>query len=130
MIDICTLTGACVVALGHWATGMMSTDDTFCQELEKAGEESGDRVWRLPLWEDYKDNLKSDIADTRNVGRGYDAGTIEGALFLSNFVEKTPWVHLDIAGTAWLNEGKYYYHKGATGAGVRLILYYLQQTTR
>ncbi len=125
MIDLATLTGACVVALGYWATGMLTKDDDMAKELEKAGQETGDRVWRLPLWDEYQDNMKSDIADVRNCGKGYDAGTIEGAVFLSHFVKDTPLVHLDIAGTAFWQEGKFYNPKGATGAGVRLLLNYI-----
>ncbi len=125
IIDLATLTGACVVALGYWATGLLSKDDDMAKELEKAGQETGDRVWRLPLWEEYQENVKSDIADVRNCGKGYDAGTIEGAVFLSHFVKDTPWAHLDIAGTAFWQEEKFYNPKGATGAGVRLLLNYI-----
>lgn len=126
IIDLATLTGACVVALGYWATGLMTKNDAMAKDLEKAGEETGDRVWRLPFWEEYMENMKSDIADVRNVGKGYDAGTIEGAVFLSHFVKDTPWVHLDIAGTAFWSEPKFYHPKGATGAGVRLLLKYVE----
>lgn len=126
IIDLATLTGACVVALGYWATGLMTKDDLLAKELTQAGEETGDRVWRLPLWEEYSENMKSDIADIRNCGRGHDAGTIEGAVFLSHFVKNTSWAHLDIAGTAFWNEAKFYYPKGATGAGVRLLVKYLE----
>lgn len=126
IIDLATLTGACVVALGYWATGLMTKNDAMAKDLEKAGEETGDRVWRLPFWEEYMENMKSDIADVRNVGKGYDAGTIEGAVFLSHFVKDTPWVHLDIAGTAFWSEPKFYHPKGATGAGVRLLLKYIE----
>lgn len=126
MVDMATLTGACVVALGSWASGMISTNDAFCSDLQRAGEESGERLWRLPFWDEYRENMKSEVADVRNSGKGYDAGAIEGAVFLNHFVEKTPWVHLDIAGTAWFSEAKYYYNFGATGVGVRLLLRYLE----
>jgi leucyl aminopeptidase len=126
MIDFATLTGAVISALGYWATGMLSTDDKLCTELTAAGNETYDRVWRLPLWDEYKDNLKSDVADVRNIGKGYDSGVIEGAWFLKHFVDKVPWVHLDIAGTAWRNDSLHYFSKGGTGAGVRLILKWLE----
>ena len=125
IIDLATLTGACVVALGYWATGMLTNDEQMAKDLEQAGINCGDRVWRLPLWDDYKDNMRSDVADVRNVGKGRDSGAIEAAIFLNHFVEKTPWVHLDIAGTAYLKDGKYYNPKDGTGAGVRLLLNYL-----
>ena len=129
MIDLATLTGACVVALGYWATGLMTTDDKLFEQLNEAGIETGERVWRLPLWDEYKDILRSENADVRSIGRSYDAGAIAGGMFLKNFVEKTPWVHLDIAGTAWMPETKYYYTKGATGTGVRLLMNWLEKTT-
>ncbi len=127
IIDFATLTGACIVALGYWATGLLTANDKIASRLINAGEETGDRVWRLPLWEDYKDILKSDLADVRNLGKGYDAGTIQGAVFLSHFVKDTPWAHLDLAGTAFWHEAKYYHPKGATGAGVRLLVRYLEK---
>ncbi|MBT7930106.1 aminopeptidase, partial [Candidatus Peregrinibacteria bacterium] len=120
-----TLTGACVVALGYFTTGMMTSDETMATNLHNAGELSGDRVWRLPLWEDYKDHMKSDIADVKNISKGRDSGTITAAIFLQHFVKSTPWVHLDIAGTAFLKESQFYKPKGGTGAGVRLIVEYL-----
>jgi len=126
MIDLATLTGACIVALGYWATGIFTKDDKLAEELVVAGNETSERVWRLPLWDDYKDNLKSDIADVRSIGRGYDSGAIEGAMFLSNFVDKVSWAHLDIAGTAWSNDGKHYFTKGGTGVGVRLLIRWLE----
>ena len=125
IIDLATLTGACVVALGYFTTGMMTSDETMATNLHNAGELSGDRVWRLPLWEDYKDHMKSDIADVKNISKGRDSGTITAAIFLQHFVKSTPWVHLDIAGTAFLKESQFYKPKGGTGAGVRLIVEYL-----
>ncbi len=127
IIDLATLTGACVVALGYWTTGMLTTDHEMATLLSQAGERSGDRVWRLPLWDDYKDLMKSDIADVRNISKGRDSGTITAAIFLQHFVKKTPWVHLDIAGTAFLKEAQYYKPKGGTGAGVRLLLEYISE---
>ena len=126
MIDLATLTGACIIALGYWATGMLSNDDQLCEELVTAGNETYERVWRLPLWEEYKENMKSDVADVRSIGKGFDAGTIEGAVFLQHFVDKVKWVHLDIAGTAWFNADKYYFSRGGTGAGVRLLVKWLE----
>ncbi len=120
VIDLATLTGACVIALGNDAIGMMGTDDKLKEKLEKAGELSYERVWELPLWDEYGELIKSDIADIKNVG-GRPAGTITGGYFLSRFIEGCPWVHLDIAGTAWEEKGRPYKPKGATGVGVRLL---------
>ena len=122
VIDLATLTGACVIALGSFATGLLSNDDDLKRLIMIGGETTGERVWELPLWDDYKELLKSDIADLKNVG-GRPGGVITAASFLSNFVDY-PWAHLDIAGTAWMqnNAGlKPYNPKGATGVGVRLI---------
>jgi leucyl aminopeptidase len=125
IIDIATLTGACVVALGGFATGLLGNDDTLKKELLKAGEATGDRVWELPLWDEYGEAMKSDIADMKNSG-GPSGGTISAAWFLKNFVGETKWAHLDIAGTAWEEKGRHYLPKGATGAGVRLLVEYLR----
>jgi len=126
MIDLATLTGACVVALGYHATGMLTTNNKMASKLEKVGQACGDRVWRLPFWTDYDYLVDcSDVADIKNIANVRAAGTIEGGKFLSHFVEKTPWVHLDIAGTSYIKEAQYYYPKNATGAGVRLLLNYL-----
>ncbi|MFC1686878.1 leucyl aminopeptidase [Nanoarchaeota archaeon] len=127
IIDMATLTGAVAVALGPHATGLLSKDQALVKKLIKAGETSGDRVWELPMWEDYKSLVKSDIADVANSGKGHYAGATEGGIFLSNFVEKVSWAHLDIGGTAWTNEPKFYFSKGATGAGVRLLLKFLDE---
>ena len=120
VIDLATLTGACVIALGNDAIGMMGTDDKLKDKVKEAGELSYERVWELPLWEEYGELIKSDIADIKNVG-GRPAGTITGGYFLSRFIEKTQWVHLDIAGTAWEEKGRPYKPKGATGVGIRLL---------
>ena len=130
MIDLATLTGSVVVALGYWATGLMSTDDELCNELVEAGEQTYERVWRLPLWEEYRDTMKSDIADVRNIGKSYDAGTITAAVFLSHFVDKVRWAHLDIAGTAFFSEPKHYFSRGGTGNGVRLLVKWLEGKAR
>ena len=120
VIDIATLTGACIVALGHQASGLLSADDPLCEELQRASSVSGDRIWRLPLWEEYGEPLKSNFADMANVG-GKAAGTITAACFLSRFTQKFRWAHLDIAGTAW-HSGE---RKGATGRPVPLLAQFL-----
>ena len=120
VIDLATLTGACVVALGHAATGMMGNDDGLQDRVRAAGEAAGERVWPLPLWKDYHDLIKSHIADVKNTG-GRWAGALTAGAFLAKFVER-PWVHLDIAGTAYTDKREPYCPKGATGVGVRLLL--------
>ncbi|MDP8207954.1 MAG: leucyl aminopeptidase [Candidatus Electryonea clarkiae] len=122
IIDIATLTGACLIALGHHATGMMGTDDSLAELLTEAGEVTGERVWRLPLWNDYTKQIASEIADMKNTG-GRPGGAITAAAFLKEFVGDTPWIHLDIAGTADEVPVSYAPHKKLpTGVGVRLIL--------
>ena len=129
VIDLATLTGACVVALGHNATGVMGNDPRLLKALVQAGEATGERLWELPLWEEYGDLMKSDIADLKNAG-GPHAGTISAGWFLKQFVGTTRWVHLDIAGTAWEEKGRHYLPKGATGVGVRLLVEYLRGNAR
>ena len=121
VIDIATLTGACVVALGHIPSGLMSNDDELAKELLSAGTLAGDRTWQLPLWEDYQSQLDSNFADIANIG-GRWGGTITAACFLSRFTKKYRWAHLDIAGVAWHSGGK---QKGATGRPVPLLTEYL-----
>jgi leucyl aminopeptidase len=121
MIDLATLTGAVVVALGSEATGMMGTDDEMMERLREAGDHSAERVWQLPLYEEYSKQIASEFADIKNVG-GREAGSIIGGAFLKEFVGATPWVHLDIAGTAWTTKGNPYVPKGATGVGIRLLV--------
>ena len=128
LIDLATLTGACVVALGTVATGLMGTDPDLAKALKLAGEATGERVWELPVWEEYGELMKSDIADLKNAG-GPTAGAISAAWFLRQFVGTTPWAHLDIAGTAWEEKGRPYLPKGATGVGVRLLVEYLRGLT-
>lgn len=121
VIDIATLTGAAVVALGHHATAMLANDETLAKNLITAGTESHDRVWQLPLWEEYQEQLKSPFADMSNVG-GRTAGTITAACFLSRFAKKFPWAHLDVAGTAaMMGMGERF----ATGRPVPLLMQYL-----
>jgi leucyl aminopeptidase len=120
VIDIATLTGAIIVALGSQATGLMANDQTLANDLLRAGNDSYDRTWQLPLWDDYQQQLDSNFADIANVG-GKEAGSVTAACFLARFTEKFTWAHLDIAGTAW-NSGK---NKGATGRPVPLLVQYL-----
>jgi len=125
VIDLATLTGACVVALGQVTTGMFGTSRETMNALRTAGEETYERVWELPLFDEYEKLIKSDIADVKNVG-GKWAGAITAAWFLRKFVGDLPWVHLDIAGTAILEEATPYAPKGGSGVGVRLLLKYLE----
>ena len=120
VVDIATLTGACVIALGKHATGLLSNHDALARELLQAGELAGDRAWQLPLWDEYEKQLDSPFADMANIG-GREAGTITAACFLSKFARKFRWAHLDIAGTAWVS-GK---NKCATGRPVPLLVQYL-----
>ncbi len=120
VIDMATLTGACLVALGRVPSGLLGNNDALCNDLLAAGETSTDSLWRLPLWEEYQEQIKSNFADLANVG-GKDAGTITAACFLSHFAENFHWAHLDIAGTAWRTGPT----KGATGRPVPLLSQYL-----
>jgi len=126
VIDLATLTGACIIALGHHASAVLGNNETLVQALLKAGEESGERLWQLPLWEEYGAQIKSEVADVKNSG-GRPAGTITAAAFLQGFAADLTWAHLDIAGTAWEEKGRGDVPKGGTGVGVRLLLCYLQQ---
>ena len=121
VIDVATLTGACVVALGKHASGLLSNHNPLAHELLNASEQSGDRAWRLPLWDEYQDQLESPFADFSNLG-GRDAGTITAACFLSRFTKKYNWAHLDVAGTAWVSGGA---NKGATGRPVPMLTQFL-----
>ena len=125
VIDMATLTGACVIALGHYATGLLGNDEKLINAVKKAGELTGERVWQLPLWEEYDELIKSDIADVKNIG-GRGAGTITAAGLLKKFTSKYPWAHLDIAGTAWSTKPNPYVPKGAVGIGIRMIVQYLR----
>ena len=122
IIDLATLTGAIVVALGPHATGLMSTDQALADQLIRAGETTGERVWQMPLWNEYREAMESDIADLKNAGGRY-GGALTAAGFLAAFVGDYPWCHLDIAGTAWVERSlKPYQPWGATGVGVRLLV--------
>jgi leucyl aminopeptidase len=125
VIDLATLTGACVVALGHFATGMMGNDDGLMGQLIAAGEKTYERVWALPLYDEYEKQIKSDVADVKNVG-GRWGGAITAGWFLKKFVRDYKWVHLDIAGTAILEEPQEYAPKGGSGVGVRLLVEFLR----
>jgi leucyl aminopeptidase len=120
VIDIATLTGACVIALGHVASGLFANDDGLADEVVAAGQASWDRVWRMPAWEDYQEQLKSNFADMANIG-GRPGGSITAACFLARFAKKFKWAHLDIAGTAW-KTGR---DKGSTGRPVPLLTQFL-----
>ncbi len=122
VIDVATLTGACVVALGHVASGLFASKDGLARALLEAGDEAHDRAWHLPLWDDYQELLKSPFADMANIG-GRTAGAITAACFLARYTKKYDWAHLDIAGTAWKSGGD----KGATGRPVPLLTHYLLQ---
>ncbi len=126
IVDIATLTGACLIALGEITAGFLANDDTLADWIFKAGERTGERLWRLPLYREYADDIKSDIADMNNIAAGRKAGTIIGAIFLKNFVGKTPWAHIDIAGTSWYSKKRGYRPKYATGYGVRLFIDFLE----
>jgi leucyl aminopeptidase len=125
VVDIATLTGACIVALGDQASGLLANDDKLAEELLEAGTECGDRAWRLPLWDEYQSQLDSNFADMANIG-GKGAGAITAACFLSRFTKSFKWAHLDIAGTAW-NSGT---NKGATGRPVPLLTEFLLRRSK
>ncbi|WP_102794394.1 leucyl aminopeptidase [Bowmanella denitrificans] len=121
VVDVATLTGACVIALGKHASGVMSSHNPLAHELLNASEQSSDRAWRLPLWDEYQEQIESPFADMTNLG-GRPAGTITAACFLSRFTKKYNWAHMDIAGTAWTSGGK---TKGATGRPVPMLTQFL-----
>lgn len=129
IIDLATLTGACIIALGDYLIGMMGTDDKLKGMIKEASEMTGDNVWELPLWHEYDEMIKSDVADYKNVG-GRAAGTITAGLFLGKFIGDYPWVHLDIAGPALLKKEKPYIPKGASGVGVRLLVQFLRNRVK
>ena len=124
VVDIATLTGACVVALGHYTAAVLSNDDKLAAELQAAGQTAVDRAWQLPLWDVYQQDLDSNFADIANIGGR--AGTITAACFLSRFTSDYRWAHLDIAGVAW-KSGK---EKGATGRPVPLLTQFLLDRCR
>jgi leucyl aminopeptidase len=121
IVDAATLTGACVIALGHTASAAVSNDDAFVAEFLAAAKPTGERYWQMPYYEDYTTAMRSDIADLKNTG-GRAAGTLTAAAFLREFVNGTPWIHLDIAGTAYLDNESAWQAKGPTGTPVRAFL--------
>lgn len=128
IVDLATLTGACIVALGRVASGMVSNDKKLSDELIESGNESYDRVWAFPFYQEYQEYMDGDITDLRNTAVGskdHEAGSITGGVFLSKFVDKAKWAHIDIAGPAFVDESFEYNPKHATGTGVRLLTYYL-----
>ncbi|HUF29787.1 MAG TPA: leucyl aminopeptidase [Gemmatimonadaceae bacterium] len=129
VIDAATLTGAAVIALGHTATAVLGNDDALIEEIVSAGKRSGELAWPLPLWDDYKELIKSDVADVKNSG-GRAAGTITAAMFLKEFVEGFPWAHLDVAGTAYSEGDLTYIPKGPTGIPVGLFVEFVRARAR
>jgi leucyl aminopeptidase len=128
ILNLATLTGACVVALGQKVAGLFSNDDPFAADLLVAATRTGERAWRMPLDDDYKELLKSDVADLKNVG-GKWAGAISAAKFLQEFVDDTPWIHLDIAGPSWSEKETATQDSGATGCFVRTLVSMLEANT-
>ncbi len=123
VVDLATLTGAVVIALGHYGAAVLSNDDPLARRVEAAADTSGDRCWRLPLWEEYPEHMKGETADLKNIADGSaGGGTIAGGIFLREFVEETPWAHIDIAGTAYWEKDRPHLPKGPSGYGVRLLL--------
>lgn len=125
VIDLATLTGACIIALGHHASAVLGNHDGLIRQLLKSGERSGERLWQMPLWDEYAAMVKSDFADLKNIG-GRPAGTITAAAFLKSFAEGYTWAHIDIAGTAWEEKGRPGCPRGGTGFGVRMLIEYLR----
>jgi leucyl aminopeptidase len=125
VIDIATLTGAVVSALGKVAAGIMGNDDALIEEIKSAGKKAGEKYWTLPLFDEYKESLKSDFADLKNAGSRGEAGSSCAGMFLKEFVDGTPWAHLDVAGVAWTDKDKEELSKGGTAFGVRTLSYFL-----
>lgn len=122
VVDVATLTGAVMVALGNTTTGVVSNDQKLYERLLQASQQSGERIWQLPAFPEYRELNKTPLADLKNVG-GRGAGSVTAALFLEAFVQEKPWIHLDIAGTAFAEKGRDYFAEGATGVGVRLLFH-------
>ncbi len=130
IVDLATLTGAAIRAIGPRASGIFSNDDDLLRQLLTAADDAGEPMWHLPLWEDLRDNLESDVADLENLGRGDQAGATMGGLFLREFVDGQPWAHLDIAGPSWQDEDRYHLSRHGTGVPTRTILRWFEQATR
>ena len=128
IVDLATLTGACIVALGKFTAGFMGNDKNYADKMMQASRATGEQIWELPLSDDFKDMQKSQIADMVNSSKTGGAGAIEGGMFLKNFVGKTPWIHLDIAGPAYMGDADFNYMvRGGTGFGVRLLLDFFEK---
>lgn len=125
IIDVATLTGAVVAALGRAAAGILGNDSKLIARIRNAGKKAGEKYWQLPMFDEYKESLKSDVADLKNAGSRGEAGTSCAAMFLKEFVDGTPWAHLDVAGTAWMDKEKDELNKGGTAFGVRTLCYFL-----
>ncbi len=126
IVDCATLTGGCITALGNVASGLFGNDEKLVERMEKAAERSGEKLWRLPLFKEYREYIKSELADQKNCTESKGASPSTGAMFLSKFVEDTPWIHIDIAGTAYLSKGRGYLSEGATGVPVRTLIEFLR----
>ncbi len=126
LMDAATLTGAVTVALGQHNAGGFSNDEAAWQKFSDGLAASGERFWRLPLGEEYREQIRSDIADIKNTGGRY-GGSVTAAMFLKEFAGETPWIHLDIAGTAWLDDGKSWIAKGPSGVAVRSLVEWIRQ---
>ena len=125
IVDLATLTGACIIALGNGVAGVMGNNDNIVNKVKSASSKTNEKVWELPMYDEYYEMIKSEYADVKNVVSnmpGNGAGTITAAKFLEVFVNKVPWTHVDIAGPAWCPIEKGYYSSGATGFGMRLLL--------
>ncbi|MEK6922096.1 MAG: M17 family metallopeptidase, partial [Nanoarchaeota archaeon] len=131
VIDIATLTGAAFVALGKSVTPILGTDQGIIDRMLAAGTATHERCWQLPLFDDFSESIKGDVADIKNLGapKG-EAGTIAGAVFLKEFVGETKWIHLDIGGTSWTEGENDYVQKGSTGVGLRLLVQYLENSVK
>jgi leucyl aminopeptidase len=126
IVDLATLTGACMVALGRDVVGAMTNDDSLLEEIEAAASSEGELLWQLPMFKHYDEQVKSNVADIKNIGDGRWGGAITAAKFLENFVDNLPWVHLDIAGPAFADQPKPHRDAGATGVMVRTLLRWIE----
>jgi leucyl aminopeptidase len=130
VVDLATLTGAVSIALGHLAAGLFTDDDPLAGELAAAADATGERLWRLPLWDDYAADMRSDVADLVNASGAREGGAILGAIFLKHFARGMRWAHLDIASTAWSPVDRPHEPRGPTGFGVRLLLEWLSRRAK
>jgi leucyl aminopeptidase len=128
IIDMATLTGAVVIALGDVYTGLLGTSQELMDDIVACSKEVGEKFWQLPIGKEYSAQIKSDIADVKNIGKGRKAGTIAGAVFIQEFVKDAKWAHLDIAGTAWNDEPKAHYSKGPSGVAIRTLLRLIEKS--